>query len=222
MPSLIPHLGKLEQQALLDDLNYLNMGEIKTLCKKHSIPYSIWIEPEPGRTRRTAEDDRKGVILKRVRHYLTTGNVLKPTCFPSDVVRLERPALVLKETDRLFYGQYDKKNRALHALLENLTNGEFKDGAVARILMNDFWRKGVAPTYRDFAAAWSSAKENHTRPNAEWAFLSDRADRKDTKDWKQLRATKATQVLRVLGRIAPKQSARAKHQSIKRTGTTRK
>ncbi|RFA30022.1 hypothetical protein CAI21_07335 [Alkalilimnicola ehrlichii] len=76
------------------------------------------------------------------------------------------------------------------ALLKQLTSGAFKDGAIARILLNEFWSNGVAPTYREYAAAWLRAKEAHTRPNPEWAFLSDKADLKDTKDWKQLRTKK--------------------------------
>jgi hypothetical protein len=103
--------------------------------------------------------------------------------------------------DRILYGQYDKKNVAICDLLKKLTNDDFKDGATARILLNEFWRKGVAPTYREFANAWQHAKENHTKPNPEWAFLSDRADRKDTQDWKQLRTKKAKHVLQVLNRI---------------------
>lgn len=205
MPSLISHLGKIDQQTLLEDLNYLNMGEIKVFCKEHSIPYTIWIETEKGR-RKTSEDDRKGVILNRIRHYLKTGNILEPTCFSAGVVCFDAFSKNPKETDQLFYGQYNKKNTAMFALLKKLTNGEFKDGAIARILMNEFWRKGVAPTYLDYAAAWLNARENHKRPNPEWAFLSDRTDRKEIKNWKQLRTKKAKQVLRVLRTIEPKET----------------
>lgn len=41
MTSLISRLSEQEQRELLEDINYLNMSEIKTFCKKHSIPYSI-------------------------------------------------------------------------------------------------------------------------------------------------------------------------------------
>jgi hypothetical protein len=40
--SLLSALSKIEQRELLADLNYLNMGEIRGFCKKHSIPYAIW------------------------------------------------------------------------------------------------------------------------------------------------------------------------------------
>jgi hypothetical protein len=38
MVSLISNLTENEQRELLDDLNYLNTAEIKSFCKKHSIP----------------------------------------------------------------------------------------------------------------------------------------------------------------------------------------
>jgi hypothetical protein len=201
MPSLLSHLDRVTQKELLDDLNYLNMGEIKTLCKDRSIPYTIWFETENNDRRNTFESDRKGVILSRLRHYLKTGSVLDPTCFPASVVCFEKLSKMIKSTDNIFYGQYEKKNAAMIALLSKLTDGEFKDGATARILLNEFWRKGVAPTYQEYAVAWLEAKLNHKRPNPEWAFLSDRADGKDTKDWKQLRAKKAKRVLQILSDI---------------------
>ena len=95
--SLISNLTRSEQRKLLDDLNYLNTSEIKRFCKKHSIPYAISFETLDGRRRRTAEDDRKGVMLGRVRHFLTTGAVPPETCFPAAVsyTHLTLPTILL-------------------------------------------------------------------------------------------------------------------------------
>src|SRR3984885_7040242 len=159
MASLISSLSKTEQQQLLDDLNYLNMGEIKTFCKKHSIPYSIWIETADRGRVRTNEDDRKGVILNRIRQFLKTGTVSDATCFPASVVCFDALPKSIKPTDRLFYGQYNPKCERMMRLLEQLTDGKFEHGAIARILAREFWSRGTAPTYQEFAAAWLIAKE---------------------------------------------------------------
>jgi hypothetical protein len=204
MPSLISSLNKGEQKKLLEDLNYLNTNEIKTFCDKHSIPYSIWIETESGTRRKTADDDRKGVILHRIRHFLMTGETLAPTCFPARIVCYKPLSENLKSGDRLFYGQYDKKNDVLMSFLRKLTGGRFKNGAIARILARQFWSKGVAPTYQEYAAAWLKAKEDYKRPNPEAAYLSDRFDGKETANWKKLRRKKAAQVLRILKQLHPK------------------
>jgi hypothetical protein len=46
-----PPFSKLpedEQQQFLNDLNYLNLGEIKSFCKRLAIPYKITIETGDG------------------------------------------------------------------------------------------------------------------------------------------------------------------------------
>jgi hypothetical protein len=187
--------------VLDDDLNYLNTAEIKSFCERHSIPYTIVIETKGGGNRKTRDDDRKGVMLERVRHFLHTGEVLPETVFPASVVCFDPLPEKLTADDRLFYGQYDKANRAMIALLQDLTGGQFKNGAVARILARKFWSRGVAPTFREFAAEWSHETKNHTAPNPEWAFLSDRASKGAVPDWKKLRAEKASKVLKQLDRI---------------------
>jgi hypothetical protein len=203
MASLISKLSPATQRELLADLNYLNLGEIKSFCRQRGIPYSIWIEREGGRRVKTREDDRKGVILGRIRKYLKTGTIPDATCFAASVVCPKEPPKDLKPSDRLFYGHYDPARKPMIALLVKLTGGKFRHGALARILAREFWSKGVAPTYADFASAWLDVQANHTRPNPEWAFLSDRSDGKETANWRQLRMKKAKKVLRVLNWLAP-------------------
>jgi len=199
--SLISQLTRAEQRELLDDLNYLNTAEIKAFCKNHSIPYAIFAETREGGRKRTGEEDRKGVMLDRMRHFLTTGAILPETCFPAAVVSFDAQDEDLARGDRLLYGQYGKTNRAVLAILKDLTGGKFKDGATARILARDFWSRGEAPTIEAFAAAWIRATREHMRPNPEWAFLSDRANKTAGVDWKSLRNKKARRVLQILGQI---------------------
>lgn len=205
--SFISNLPKDEQRQLLDDLNYLNLAEIKAFCKRHSIPYRIAIETEEGRRRMTKEDDRKGVMLNRIRHFLEAGVILPETCFPALVVCFDQPSANITADDRLFYGQYDKTNRTMIILLKSLTGGRFENGAVARILARDFWSRGKAPTFREYASAWLHASSEHLRPNAEWAFLSDRANKVAVPDWKELRAQKASRVLNVLRELTSRSEA---------------
>jgi hypothetical protein len=196
MPSLISHIA--DQQGLLDELNYLNTEEIRSFCDRHCIPYRIWIRTSDGERRRTTGIDRKGIILDRVRRYLKTGLIPEPTCFPASVVSSEIVTRDIRATDRVLHGQYDKKNVAMMKLLKRLTDGKFKDGAIARILANEFWRNGTAPTYQEYAAKWLEAQAERSRPNPEWAFLADLSAGKDTTDWKQQRVKKAKRVLKVL------------------------
>jgi hypothetical protein len=200
-PIAFSKLPKGEQRELLEDLNYLNGTEIQSFCKRHSIPYKITIETRDGSRRTTKDVDRKGVMLERIRHFLQTGVVLEQTCFPAAIVCFDPLPDSITQGDRLFYGQYDKANRKLIALLKRLTNGQFENGAIARILAREFWSKGEAPTLSEFASAWIQASKEHTTPNPEWAFLSDRAKKVAGSDWKQLRVHKASKVMKLLNQI---------------------
>jgi len=193
-----------ERRQLLDDLNYLNISEIRSFCQRHSIPFRIAVETKDGRRRMTRDDDRKGVMLHRIRHFLQTGVILEETCFPAPVVCFDPLSDRITADDRLFYGQYDKTNRAMVALLKRLTGGQFENGAIARILARDFWSTGKAPTFREYASAWTHASREHLRPNPEWAFLSDRASKVAVRDWKKLRRQKAAKVRKLLNQIPPR------------------
>jgi len=141
------------------------------------------------------------VILNRIRHFLQTGVILEETRFRATVVCFDALPIKLTPNDRLFYGQYDKTKRTMIALLKDMTGGKFRDGAIVRILARDFWTRGKAPTFKEYASAWLQALREHTRPNAEWAFLSDRARKTAGLDWKKLRAAKASKVVKTLNQI---------------------
>jgi hypothetical protein len=199
--SMTSDLPGNDLKEIFADLSYLNLAEIKTFCKRHSIPYRIAIETPDAGKKTTKEDDRKGVILRRIQHFLRTGVILEQTCFKAKVVCFDPLPKRLTANDRLFYGQYDKSNPAMISLLKSLTDGKFENGAIARILARDFWSQGKAPTFREYASAWLQAVKDHKKPNPEWAFLSDRANKKEIADWKSLRRSKASRVMKVLDQI---------------------
>src|SRR5215472_16444093 len=89
--SLIAKLPEEERRQLLDDLNYLNMAEIKSFCQRHSIPYRITIETEDGSTKTTSEEDRKGIVLNRIRAFLRKGAIPKETRFSARIVCFAPP-----------------------------------------------------------------------------------------------------------------------------------
>ena len=89
-------------------------------------------------------------------------------------------------------------------LLSELTDGRFRDGAVARVLAMEFWTRGEAPTLEEFARAWTKAKaEEHRLFTAEYAYLTDLKHKRAGSAWKSLRKAKAESALRTLAEIAP-------------------
>jgi len=146
-------------------------------------------------------------ILSRVRRYLTTGRVGTPICIPSAIVREESPPSRLEPRDRLYYRWYAREFTGVMRLLRELTGGRFRDGAVARVVAMAFWTRGEAPTFEQFARAWTKAKaEQHRLLTPEYAYLTDLRDQRADSNWKAVRNTKARSALATLARIAPVRS----------------
>jgi hypothetical protein len=93
-------------------------------------------------------------------------------------------------------------------LLRDLTGGRFRDGAVARVVAMEFWTRGDAPTFEEFARAWTRAKaEEHRLITPEYAYLTDLQNQRADGNWKALRKAKAESALKTLARIDPARSA---------------
>jgi hypothetical protein len=89
-------------------------------------------------------------------------------------------------------------------LLRELTGGTFRDGAVARIVAMEFWARGEAPTFEEFARSWTKTKARQRQLlTPEYAYLTDLRHQRADNNWKALRKAKATSALQTLARIAP-------------------
>jgi len=204
MPNSLSQLSKSEQTRLLEELNYMNLEEIRGFCSDRGIPYKIVTEYPNGKVKATKDTDRKPIVLARVRRYLTTGKVGEPTRISAHIVREENPPARLGPGDRLYYRWYAKEFEGVMRLLHDLTGGRFRDGAVARVLAMDFWTRGEAPTFEEFARSWTKAKAEEDRLlTPEYAYLTDLRHQRAGGDWKALRKAKAKSALKTLARIAP-------------------
>ena len=104
-------------------------------------------------------------------------------------------------TTKLHFGQYDKNNIQFLKVMKSLTGGKFKDGAIARILIREFWTDGKAPTLREYAKAWLVSEVGYLENHPEAAYLTDRRANGPDADWKALRIKKAKSVLAVLNKL---------------------
>lgn len=205
MQTRVSQLSESEKEELFANLFYLNLAEIRGFCDKHAIPYQILIETKEGKTKKSPDKDRKKIVIDRVVHYLKTGKIKPPTIFKKEIVSLSGLPKTISPKDRLFYGCYDKKNAQMIELLRDLTGGEFRNGAVARILCREFWVRGEAPTFEEFALAWLKARDDYTlAQHPEAAYLTDLSKGKAGKNWKELRRRKAKAALKHLSSVRQK------------------
>ena len=208
MSNFLSQLTIRERKRLLEEMNYMNLEEIRGFCSERAIPYRIVAEYPNGNVKVTKDSDRKPIVLARVRHYLRTGQVGQSTRISAQIVREENPPARLGPGDRLYYRWYTKEFEGVMRLLRDLTAGRFRDGAVARVLAMEFWTRGKAPTFREFARSWTRAKaEQHRLLTPEYAYLTDLHRQRADGDWKALRKAKATSALETLARIAPVRAA---------------
>src|SRR6476620_4301563 len=91
MSNFLSQLTTSERARLLEELNYMNLEEIRGFCSARAIPYRIVADSSNGKVKATKDTDRKPIVLARVRRYLRTGQVDQATCIPSIVVRDEHP-----------------------------------------------------------------------------------------------------------------------------------
>jgi hypothetical protein len=208
MPNFLSQLTKGEQARLFEELNYMNLEEIRGFCSARGIPYKIMAEYPNGKVKVTKDTDRKPIVLARVHRYLTTGEVGQPTLIPAKIVRAENPPARLGPRDRLYYRWYSRKHEGVMRLLHDLTAGRFQNGAVARVLAMEFWTRGEAPTFEEFARSWTKAKtEEHRLLTPEYAHLTDRKHQRAEDNWKALRTAKAKSALKTSAKIAPTRGA---------------
>jgi hypothetical protein len=80
--NFLSQLTASERARLLEELNYMNLEEIRGFCSVRGIPYRITAESADGKVKATKDTDRKPIVLARVRRYLTTGQVGQPTRIP--------------------------------------------------------------------------------------------------------------------------------------------
>ena len=214
MPNFLAKLNRGERARLLEELNYMNLDEIRGFCIPRGIPYRIVAEYSSGKIKATKDTDRKPIVLARVRRYLTTGDVGQASCIPVEIVREEKPPARLGPRDRLYYRWYAKEHEGVMRLLRDLTAGRFQDGAVARVVAMAFWTRGQAPTFEEFARSWMMAKaEQHRMLTPEYAYLTDVKHGRADDSWKALRTAKARSALKTLARIVPSPAAAARRLS---------
>ena len=163
MSNFLSQLTPSARARLLEELNYMNLEEIRGFCAARAIPYRIVVESSKGKVKATKDTDRKPIVLARVRRYLTTSQVGQPTRIPAQIVREEGPPARPGPRDRLYYRWYAKEFEGVMRLLRALTAGRFKDGGVARVVAMEFWTRGEAPTLEAFARSWTKAKAEEHR-----------------------------------------------------------
>ncbi len=198
MPNLIKHLTSKQKNELFDALNYMKIGEIKKFCNKHAISIQ----------------GKKGEILNRVKHFLTTGNILLPRAMPEISKAKKNNSYPLKSNTLILHGAY-KNDLATRSFFKKLVGEHFHFTSFGQDWIAERWQQGKPPTYAEFANAWQkeylNRKKSEANPKQEWAYLNfmrrfqkenPNASKKDiSKMWEKTRKQQVAKAKLVLDKI---------------------
>jgi len=181
-----------------DDLNYLNMQEIRSLASHFSIPVYVHYENKVGKVVKTSEIERKSRLLDKIFAYIQGERNFKPVVYSSKIVSFHDFKSSYSEQDPVLYRDFKSTNKALIACLKNLTGGQFRFGALAFIEAHRLWRSGKTASLKQFAVIWLQAVKDHTKPLDEWAFIREMQNGMSRDEWKIYRQNKADKILSIL------------------------
>ena len=209
--SIADPLERAARERLYEDVQYLNLAEMRVFCQAHDLPLYIHIEWPDGSLRKTGDRDRKDIVLQRILEFASDGRRSGPTTYRKSVVSEEPLPARLTSRTRVHYGQYEEKNPHFVEKLKQLTNGAFRTGMIARLTLRDFWTADSAPALAQLARAWLRATEAHTRPRPEGAYRADLWRGEAGPGWKSIRKQKAARALAVLNRQVRKTGRRGRY-----------
>lgn len=197
MHKLIKNLNQNQRKVLWKYINYLNLEEIKIFCKMHEIPYKILYRTD-DKIKVTGLTDRKKIILSRMKSYLTTNKISKPTILPEKIINFDPLPTNLKSNNYVYFGQYKNGNKKILDLIKKLTDNKFKFGSKSQEILLHIFSKGEKITYKTFAKLW--VKLNYSSiEHSEWAYLKDKKNNcLNLKDWKNKRNKISKEVRKIL------------------------
>ncbi len=179
-----------------DEMNYLNMTEIKMICRSLKIPFQIHIEKLNGELSKTSDIESKSYLLDKIYLFLTTKRKPLPIIYRSKIISFEPFKEKYSEDDLLLFNDFKSTNKELIQKLQDLTHHRFKFGAIAFLEAHKLWRAGKTVSLKKFAKIWETAMTEHTKPLEEWAYLTDLQNGFDKDSWKKHRVDVADKLMK--------------------------
>jgi hypothetical protein len=198
MEDLKINLNKKQQNFIQEKIYYLNLVELKTICDILKIPIYIF-EEQNNEIIETRIKDVKINIIKNILRRLHRKKI-KRTIIPQKVIN-RKPIRNLTQNSKIYYGQFKSTDNNILKLMKKLTNNEYKNGAIAFIILRNLWSNGILIDYKKFANLWLKENEKHKKPNIEWAYLTDLNKGRNLHNWKKYRTKIASRLMKIFDKI---------------------
>ncbi len=149
--------GKIVSDWAKQSLFYLHVAELKTWCEKLGLP----------------SKGKKRELIFSIVHFVENGEKTKVAFYPN-ASQAKGKIIEPQESSLMLKGSYknDLKNRLF---FKKLIGEHFHFTAFGIDWLEDRWKEGKPPTYKEFALMWEKEyqvrKKTPVPPKAEWAFI---------------------------------------------------
>lgn len=145
----------------MDDIHYLNLQELKALCKTLGTPYYFFAEKD-GKLIKLPYHLAKVDVIDRLKKYMLNKSdkeIRKPVVVQPKLFA-HRPIKTLCKEDYLYIDQYKNGNKVIYELMRSLTNNKFSFGAVSCFLVRKIFMENRLITYEEFATLYLAELES--------------------------------------------------------------
>jgi hypothetical protein len=177
-------------QYIKDNIYYLNLQEIKQLCKKYDISHNVYYRYE-GIVHKSNIMLRKAKIIKNIILHIHNKKISKyiipeiNACF--DDIKLEL-------NNNIYFGQFKWTD------MKKIFPEDFKP-VLCHLMLYDLWKKNNTITYKKFIKFYKkNEKKYDSIEHPEWKYIEDNKNSK-IKNWKVLRTKIAKKVIKEIKNI---------------------
>jgi len=192
-PGYVAQASTREKQIIFDNIYFLKISELKSICFNRDIPTNIYYYKE-GLLKKSGRVLHKKLLIKNILKHVE-GKEIQKYVLNENMVNFEtlkKP----KANDYVYFGQYHSSRS--EKLLSKLTDGIFKKGYVSFMILHKLWRAGKQFTYKQFAKAYIKNKSKFEgKEHKEWAYINHIKENHTAVDWKSKRKLIAKEVMAI-------------------------
>lgn len=171
------------------------MEEIGIITDRFKLPVCISYQNQKNETVKSSQVESKCYLLDKIYAYMNGERTFEPVVYSQAVVSFSEFKESYSQADFLLYNDFKSTNKALIAVLKEMTGDAFYFGAIAFLEAHKLWRENKKITLKEYSELWADALNNHVKPLNEWAYIREMQNGMSKREWKIHRQQKSDMVI---------------------------
>tara|TARA_Y100000389_G_C17170228_1_gene368745 strand:- start:50 stop:616 length:567 start_codon:yes stop_codon:yes gene_type:complete len=143
-------MASLNYDDIYQKMTFLNVTELKYICDVYGISYNILYNYN-NKLKKSGYMMPKSTIINKLIEYLKNPNIeFKDVIIKKKLINFDKIG-DLKKEDNIYFGQYKNGNKKILKLIKELTNDEFKFGAISCFIIRNALYNNILMTYDEFS-----------------------------------------------------------------------